>query len=129
MKLQEITTDVLHTETIDGNIISFVYNINEGTVDVHHMPKGKDSGGFVKGLGKFMTNPIVMGLAAVYGKKAYKKYQHNKKYVTRLFARSHAEKPYFEKIVNELMRSGHYKKVTVKDVEGGYIWELERKDW
>lgn len=131
MKLAELTTDILYTDVIEGNQISFVYHINEGMFDIHQIPVSNTDGGFVKGIkdvGKFMTNPVVMGLATSYAQQAYRKYKHNKKYTTRFFAKSHSEKPFYEKIVAELMKTGHYKKVTQKNIEGGYIWELERDD-
>ncbi len=129
MKLEELSTDVLYTDIIDGDLISFVYAINEGLFTVHQMPQGTP-GGFVKGIkdvGKLMTNPIVIGLAASYAQNAYRKYKHNRKYTARFFGKT-SEKSFYEKIIAELMKSGHYKKVSHKEVDGGYIWELERND-
>jgi hypothetical protein len=131
MKLAEISMDVLHTEIIDGDEVSFVYNINEGMFDVRQVPIGHSTGGFVKGIkdvGKLMTNPFVVGMAVAYAEKAYKKYKRDKKYTARFFSKV-SEKAFYEKIIAELMKTGHYEKVKRQDVDGGYIWELERKDY
>lgn len=86
-------------------------------------------GGLVGGLtDKVLSNPVLAGIAAGYAYDAYKKYEKNKKYTARLFAKTSEERVLFSKIVQELMKTGKYKKVKEEYADGGYIYVLKRTD-
>jgi len=83
--------------------------------------------GVVKQAGGFLTrNPGLAIGAAAMAMSAYSKYKKNKKYTTRLFAKTPEEKKLYKAIINDLMKTGHYKKVREKYVDGGIMWELKR---
>ena len=127
MKLEELkdNTETLWEGELDGEQVKFFVELHEG---MSHAGFAQNSrGGVVRGAMKFMSNPIVAGLAAGYAVDALGRYERNKRYTTRFFARDAQEKKLYKQIVDDLMRTGHYKKVKEKHVDGGIMWELRRK--
>jgi hypothetical protein len=89
--------------------------------------KLKQVGGKVKAAGvAALGNPHLMGAVAALSVSAIQQYNKNKRNMTRFFARSKQEERFYSKVVDDLMKSGHYRKVNMKYVEGGMLWELER---
>lgn len=83
--------------------------------------------GAVKQMGGWLTkNPGLTAAAGVYAVSAYDKYRKNQRYTTRLFAKTPEEKKLYKTIIADLMRTGKYKKVREKYVDGGIMWELKR---
>lgn len=125
MKLYELQTEVLWEGEIEGEQCEFVIEpLKEGLRQASMRTKG----GFVKGLGDLAKkHPNVSAVAAGIAYSAYRKYQKNKKYTTRFYAKDTQEKRMYKKVVDDLMKTGHYKKVREKSVAGGYMWELERR--
>lgn len=79
-----------------------------------------------KGALKFISNPVVAGMAAGYAIDAISKYQRNKRHTTSFFARDAKERTFYQGVVNDLMATGKYKKVKEKYAEGGYMWVLQK---
>lgn len=80
-----------------------------------------------KGAAALTANPglaVAGATLAVAGIAAYNK---NKRNTVRLFAKDHRERTLYTKIINDLMKTGSYKKVREKHAGGGYMWELKRK--
>ena len=80
-----------------------------------------------KALAIASKHPIMTGLAALWVNSAIQKYKQNKRYTTRFFAKTHEERTLYKKIVDDLMRTGHYKIVKSQYVDGGHMWELRRR--
>lgn len=112
----------LSAEDIDTTTVRFVLeqNLDEGVVST--------LSGIAKGvLGFAKAHPILTGAMGLYAYDAIKKYRHNKKYVAQFYAAKPEEKTFYKKMVDDLMRTGHYYKVKEQFVDGGYLWELQRK--
>lgn len=119
MRLEELQDiDVLWEGELDGEDYQFI--IQEG------IARFAKKGGIVRGALKFASNPFVVGLAAGYAHDAFAKYKRNKRTTTSFFAKDQQEKQLYQSIVNDLMKTGHYKKTHEKFVDGGWLWVLKR---
>lgn len=128
MKLIDLTTEILNEQNIEGNTFVVGVALSEGIVDAFIGVKN-EKGAIIKGLqgvGQLITNPVVAGMAIGYAVDAYSKYKRNKNLVTRLFAKTQYEKPFYERMIRELVKGGHYKLVSTKSVDGGTLWSLRR---
>jgi hypothetical protein len=127
MKIGELLEEVIWSGEGDDEDIELVAYLNEGGVRIGFRPKG---GGIVRkaaqGAMKFITNPVVAGMVAGYAMDAIRKYKSNKKYTSRFFAADSTERRFYEKMIKDLMATGHYRMVSQKYVGGGYLWELKR---
>jgi len=128
MKLIELdNTDILWEGELDGEEYVFYVQLDEKYARAGF---GNKRGGVLskvgKGILKFAKNPIVAGLAAGYAIDAYGKYKKNKRLTTHFFARGNQEKKMYKEIVDTLMKTGKYRKVREKYVDGGYLWELKK---
>ena len=130
MKLHELhNIEVIWEGDIEGeDYILFVEPLEEGVIRAAVANK---KGGLVRGLARtavgLAKNPVVVGMAAGMAIDAYQNYKRNKRYTTRFYAKDMQERRLYQKIVDDLMRTGQYKKVREKYVSGGYMWELKRK--
>lgn len=77
-----------------------------------------------KALATAAKHPIATGVAALWVNSALQQYQKNKRYTTRFFAKTAEERKLYQTIVDDLMRTGHYKLIKTKFVDGGKLWEL-----
>ena len=80
----------------------------------------------VKGAAKFFRNPLVAATGAVMAINAYDQYQKNKRYTTRFFAKTPAERKMYKEIIQMMTQSGKYKLKKTKYVGGGREWILKR---
>ena len=81
---------------------------------------------FMKGASTLIKNPTALAVGALWAADSLRKYEKNKRNTTRFFAKSHEERTLYDKIVKDLMATGHYKMVRTKFVDGGKLWELKR---
>lgn len=86
---------------------------------------GDTTGKYVSASGVIM-NPLIAGGAALLAMSAYDNYKKNKLYTTRFYAKTSQEMSFYDKIVKDLMKTGHYKLVKSKYISGGKLWELKR---
>jgi hypothetical protein len=124
MKLEELHTDVLWEGELDGQEYAFV--IEEGVARFAQSSKGGVLRGAAQGALKFISNPVVAGMAAGYAIDAYAKYKRNKRTTTTFFAKDMQERKLYQEIVNTLMKTGKFKKTHEKHVDGGILWVLKR---
>jgi len=115
-------------ELIDETEIDFSAIIEEA---IRQYPGLRNKrGGKVKsviaGASKFFSNPLIAGTAAVMAINAYDKYKENKRYTTRFFAKTPAEKKMYKEIIQMMTQSGKYKIKKTKYVSGGREWVLRR---
>jgi len=126
MKLNEIyTKDVLVEE--DG-IQLYVEQMNESTMKVGIL---QTAGGVIKkgaqGFGKFANNhPFITGAMAAYGIDALKKYKKNKRNTIKFYTKDLREKQLYKDMIEQLMKSGKYRKEKETYVDGGYLFVLKR---
>lgn len=121
MKLDELHMDVLWEGEIDGVLHQFI--IQEGMARFAQPSKG----GVMRGIaGTIVKNPVLAMAAAGYAYDAFQKYKRNKRTTTTFFAKDMPERKLYQKIVDDLMKTGHYKKVREKHEAGGYLWVLQR---
>ena len=128
MKLSEITNTILWAGELEGE--SVVFCAERAGVKTATLSLASD-GGIMKGVGgalKFLSNPVVAALAAGYASKAYDTYIKNKRYTTHFFAKSAQERTFYTKVVADLMKTGHYKKIRQMTVDGGTMWVLKRDE-
>lgn len=129
MKLNDLTPkEIIWEETIqDQDFVFYAETIEEGVKQINF---GNQRGGAMKTAGDVLgkINPTLAGIAAGMAINSLIKYKQNRKYTTRFFAKDRTERRFYEKLVADLMKSGHYVKVREKYMAGGYVWELRRKD-
>lgn len=136
MKLEELTEiDIVWenettTTIIDGVEYSLTFeSVEDGVKQLNIQTKPSIIKGVVGAATEFASkHPFITGVAALWAYNAVKKYTQNKKYTTRFFAKTTEDKRLYDKIVSDLMKTGHYKLVSSKYVDGGKIWELQRKN-
>jgi len=99
-----------------------INNKNDEVVDLSEGIRNasKAIGGWVS------KNPVLAVGAAGAAMSAYSAYKKNKRYTTKLFAKTPDEKKLYKAIIADLMRTGNYKKIREKYVDGGILWELRR---
>lgn len=136
MKLIELNTEA----TWDGDISITVINeieysitmetIEEGIKQFNLQTKASPIEKIVGGTKELIKkHPVVSTMAALWAANAVSKYYKNKKYTTRFFAKTYEDRKLYDRIIKDLMASGHYKLVKSKYVDGGYMWELQRKSY
>lgn len=82
----------------------------------------------MESIGKFIAdNPLVTGFAAAWAYGKVKKYMDSRKNTTAIVARNARDKKMFQKIVNDLLDTGHYRMVKNMYSDGGYMWVLKLK--
>ena len=132
MKLKELsklgTYEVIWEDTIEGsNFGLYATTIEEG---IKQISFGDRKGGLVKTAGEVLSkiNPTLADIAAGLAINSLIKYNKNKKYTTKFFAKDRSERRFYDKLVKDLMKTGHYVKIREKYSAGGYIWILRRKN-
>jgi len=132
MKISDTIDDtvVLWESKLDDNHVKMIMEpVAEGVGKLAFMANTK--GGVVKNGGVLTSlnnNPFLVGLVAGAATSALTRYTKNKRlYTTRFFAKTPEEKKLYNKIVDDLMKTGQYKKVRNVHVDGGILWELQRK--
>jgi hypothetical protein len=124
MKLTELHTEVLWEGEIGGE--DYIFCIENGVAQFIQERAGKVPGGIRKGLA-FAGKAAMVGLAAGWALDSLKKYNRNKRTTTTFFAKDMQERKLYQGIVDDLMKTGHYKKTHEKYAKGGKIWVLKRK--
>lgn len=88
---------------------------------------GKSKGGKLASAGlQAMGNPKLAGFATAMAINAISQYNKNKRNITRFFAKNRKDEDFYDKVVDDLMKSGNYRKAKTKRINGGKLWELER---
>jgi hypothetical protein len=87
-----------------------------------------EKGGIIKGLGNFAkAHPFLTGMVAGFAVDALSTYFKNKNYTTKFYAKDITERSFYRKMVEQLMKTGHYKiKKQGYENGSGYTWELQR---
>lgn len=129
MKWYQISQEILWETEIDGDPVIFcAEKISDNAVEMSL----SEPGGIVKNKYsaalKLLSNPLLAALAATYVSSAYNNYVKNKRYTTHFIAKNSQEKQFYTKVVNDLMKTGHYRRVKQTYVDGGTMWVLQRKD-
>lgn len=125
MKLTDIHgMDILWEGLVDDQSCVVYANLTEA--NTARVGFGQNTkGGMIRGIaGNIITNPVLAGLAAGFAVDAVKKYMNNKSKTTQFFAKDHREREMYRKVVDDLMKTGKYRKTKDKYVPGGYLWEL-----
>lgn len=111
----------------------FENKLYEGVLVNEHFSvrPGVTGGGIVKqslrkGAAALKANPGLAALSAGLAVASYTAYTKNKRNTMRLFAKGHKERQLYKKVIDDLMKTGSYKKVREKYTDGGYLWVLKR---
>lgn len=129
MKLHEMhNVDILWEGELDGESYVLFSRLEEGVMQMGFAQntRGGVVTGVAKGALKFISNPVVAALAAGYAVNAFQTYQKNKRLTTQFYARDTQERKLYQDIVDTLMKTGRYRKVKEKYVDGGYMWVLKK---
>lgn len=122
MLLDELHKHVLSEDIVDGEKVQVYlerYNVKTSVVNT--------SGGIVKGIGGFFKkHPVATALLAQSAVHALHKYKMNKRNTVTFFGKSAQEKDFYNKMIKDLVDSGHYKVVKNRYVDGGKLWQLMR---
>lgn len=82
----------------------------------------------LQGAKDFFSNPFVAGLTTLVAANAIQKYNQNKRYTTKFFAKTPEEKKLYDNIIRDLMATGNYKLIKTQYVDGGKLWVLKRNN-
>ncbi len=124
MKLTDLCETIWKGD-IDGEQYTAVI-LNE-IVSVRNSSGGLVSQSLRKGAAAIKSNPGLAALGAGLAVASYTAYSRNKRNTLRLFAKHYREKKVYQKMVDDLMKSGGYKKIREKRVGGGWFWELKKR--
>jgi hypothetical protein len=125
MLLRELFEEVIWQDEIDGEMYQMTSLMMEGSRQISF---GKSKAGRIAagGLAAIADNPGLAGMAAGYAISALNKYRKNRKYTTRFYAKTPVDKKFYQKLVDDLLKTNNYRTVRTKMVDGGKLWELER---
>ncbi len=124
MKLTELHgIDILDEFEHEGQTIAFVIRMDEGISTASFASR---AGGLVTTALNMTKNPLVAAGLTMMAVGAYEKYKKNKRITTQFFAVDSTERTMYKRIVDELMRTGHYRKEREEYADGGYLWVLKR---
>jgi len=92
---------------------------------------GRTKGGFItKGLKTFdkfaKVHPMIVGAIAGYATDALRKYKKNKRNTITFYTKDTHEKVIYKDMVDQLMKSGKYRKEKETFIDGGYLFVLKR---
>jgi len=125
VKLTDLKQEIIAE---DDNFVVIALNEARGTrFSVRPSRGGRVKSSFRKGVAAVKSNPGLAGLAAGLAVAGISAYNRNKRNTVRLFAKDYKEREMYKKIINDLMKTGQYKKTREKYAQGGYMWELKRK--
>lgn len=132
MKLDELHTDYLWEGMIgDGQYVLMATPLSENLAKLAF--GSKDSLGLIRrvvskqGSKDLFKNPVLTAIAASVAVTALANYRTNKKNTIKFYASDPTEKRFYQKMIDDLMKTGYYKIVKSKYVSGGYSWLLKRK--
>ena len=125
MKLTDLCEQSIWEGEINGE--KYVATVINEIISVRPHGGGIVSQSLRKGAAAFKANPGLAALGAGLAIASYTAYNKNKRKTMRLFASSYREKKMYQTIVNDLMKTGGYKKIREKRVGGGWFWELKKK--
>ena len=126
MKLADLIEETIWEGDIEDERCTLVVN-EAGSVFVRNSRGGLLSQSLRKGAAAIKANPGLAALGAGLAVASYTAYSKNRRNHIRLFAKDYREKKMYKTIVNDLMKSGGYKKVREKRAGGGWLWELKKK--
>lgn len=125
MKLADLIEETIWEGELDG-VHHSVILLNE-LISIRPSRGGIVSQTLRKGAAAIKSNPGLAALSAGLAVASYTAYSKNKRNHIKLFASNMREKKMYQTIVNDLMKSGGYKKIKEKRVGGGWLWELKKK--
>lgn len=77
---------------------------------------------------KWTDDPFTVGFASYWTSNALQQYMRNKRFTATIVANKIQDRRLYGKIVDDLMKSGHYKLIRNHNVPGGIIWQLQLKE-
>lgn len=125
MKLADLCEETIWRGEFDGVEYSAVL-FNE-SVFLKPSRGGLVSQSLRKGAAAIKSNPGLAALGAGLAVASYTAYTKNKRNSMRLFASNMREKKMYQTIINDLMKTGGYKKIKERRVGGGWLWELKKR--
>jgi len=125
MKLTDLCEQTIWKGKIDGE--NYIAVAIHETISIRPHGGGVVSQSLRKGAPALKANPGLAALGAGFAVASYTAYNKNKRNTMRLFASSYGEKKMYQTVVNDLMKTGGYRKVREKRVGGGWLWELKKK--
>lgn len=125
MKLAQLCEKTIWEGEFDGEKYTAVI-LNE-IVSFRNSSGGLVSQSLRKGAAAIKSNPGLAALSVGLAAASYTAYTRNKRNILRLFAKHYREKQLYQKMVNDLMKSGGYKKIRQKRIGGGWLWELKKR--
>lgn len=125
MKLTELCEEIIWTGELDGK--EYVGVVINEVISVRPRKGGIVSQTLRKGATAIKANPGLAALSAGLAVASYTAYSRNKRNTLRLFAKDFREKKLFQKMVDDLLKTGGYKKIKERRAGGGWLWELKRR--
>lgn len=125
MKLTDLCEEIVWQGELEGENVDVI--LTNEAISVRPSKGGIVSQALRKGAAAIKSNPALAALSAGLAVASYTAYSRNKRKNLRLFAKHHREKKMYQNMVDDLMKSGGYKKIKQRRVAGGWLWELKRK--
>ena len=125
MKLTDLREETIWEGEIDGKQHTAV--VLDETVSIRNSKGGLVSQNLRKGAAALKSNPDLAALSAGHTVASYTAYSRNRLNHLRLFAKNYREKKMYKTIIDDLMKTGGYKKTRERRVGGGWLWELKKK--
>lgn len=115
-------------EGVDEHLVLYADFVSEGVANIS---MAASRGGLIQQAGtklwdKAYKNPLMVAAMAAMATSAIHKYKQNKRLTTQFFAKTTKDRRFYEALVNDLMKTGHYKKIKQRYVDGGVLWVLRR---
>ncbi len=125
MKLTDLREETIWEGEIEGE--QYIAVALDERISVRNSGGGLVSASLRKGAAAIKSNPGLAALGAGLAVASYTAYSRNRRNHLRLFAKTHREKQMYQKIINDLMKTGGYKKIRERRAGGGWLWELKKR--
>lgn len=131
MRLKDLCEETIWEGEIDGEqyIIQSIplLEANARQIKFTNNPSGKLSKVGQSALTTISKHPGLAGVAAGMAMGALSAYRQNRRFTTRFYAKGSKEIKFYQHIVTDLMATKQYRQVRKKRIDGGVLWELQRK--
>ena len=125
MKLTDLLEEIIWEGEIDGE--QYIAVILDETISVRNSGGGLVNRSLRKGAAALKSNPDLAALGAGLTTASYTAYSRNRLNHVRLFAKTQRERKIYLTMINDLMKTGGYRKIRERRVGGGWLWELKKK--
>jgi len=120
---------IKNNKVTKSSVVSFM---NRAKANAKQASFKNSPGGFLSNMGRYAmkaakNHPFIAGAMAAMAVDALVKYQRNKKLTTTFYAKDMKERMVYQKMVDDMVKTGKYRLMRSKYDSGGYMWIVKRK--